>query len=66
MKFKGLGSGEREEVVKSWQAVSEQGLPLGTGWGWESALSGRFLAGLGVFNINSNDCRREDNRPQSD
>lgn len=37
---RGLGSGEREEV-------SGQGLRLRTGWGWESALSGCFLAGLG-------------------
>ena len=44
---RGLGSGEREEVVKYWEEVSRQGLRLRTGWGWESALSGCFLAGLG-------------------
>lgn len=27
-----------------------------TVWGWKSAPSGCFLAELGVFNINSNDC----------
>lgn len=46
---RGLGPGELEEVVNySWrEGVSERGLPLGTGWRWEAALPGCFLAGLG-------------------
>lgn len=60
----GLRSGETEEVVKSYRRCqgrvsAPSPHPPRIGWGWESAPSGCFLAGLGVFNINSNDCGRK-------
>lgn len=51
-----LASGKRPEAVKSAGGRITAGSPPASVCGWKSAPLGCFLAGLGVFNINSNDC----------